>query len=96
MSDKSDLTKVAPPKALSDQECAAIFKRLSRTLAGFRNTAELRASSEADLAGSRKSSHTKEEFVQAVDDWAQETLKNIWLVCREPGGGVGSSPMALS
>lgn len=87
MFEKSDLTKVAPPKELTDQQCAAIFKRLSRTLASFRNTAELRASTEADLVGHRKSSQMKEEFTQAMDDWTQDTLKNLWLACREPGGG---------
>ena len=87
MSDKSDLTKVAPPKELSDQECAAILKRLSRNLARSRNTAELYAATEADL-GYQSSSQHKDEFVEALDDWAQATLRNIWLACREPGGGM--------
>ncbi|KAI0807342.1 hypothetical protein C8Q74DRAFT_1227158 [Fomes fomentarius] len=83
----SDLTKVTPPKELTNEDCAVIFKRLSRKLASFRNTAQLYASTEADAAHSNGSSETRDELVDAIDAWAQETLKNIWLACREPGGG---------
>ncbi|RDX56805.1 DUF726-domain-containing protein [Lentinus brumalis] len=62
--------------------------RLStQRLAGFRNTAELYASAEANAANSKRANEVKDEFVQALDHWAQETLKNIWLACRESGGG---------
>lgn len=85
----SDLTKVTPPKELTNEDCAVILKRLSRKLASFRNTAELYASTEADATHhSNSSSETKVELVDAIDAWAQETLKNIWLACREPGGGM--------
>lgn len=84
MSEKSDLTKVAPPKELTDEQCAAILKRLSRNLARFRNTAELHAATEADLSKNKK---YQDVFVEAINSWAQDTLKNVWLACREPGGG---------
>ncbi|KAI0374855.1 DUF726-domain-containing protein [Pilatotrama ljubarskyi] len=87
MSDKSDLTRVAPPKELSDADCRAVFDRLSRRLANFRNTAELYASTEAYSVNTQAAFTLKDAFVKALNDWAQETLKNIWLACREPGGG---------
>ncbi|KAI0721123.1 hypothetical protein C8T65DRAFT_692583 [Cerioporus squamosus] len=83
---KSDLTKVAPPKELTDEQCAVVVKRLGRNLAGFRNTAELYASAEANVAKSKKADKVKDEFVQAADDWANHTLRYIWLACREPAG----------
>ncbi|KAI8998667.1 DUF726-domain-containing protein [Trametes punicea] len=91
MSEKSDLTKVTPPKELSDEECWAVFQRLSRRLASFRNTAELYATTEASLAKSEAASRMKDAFVHALNTWAQETLKNIWYACREPGGGAPPS-----
>ncbi|KAI0637008.1 DUF726-domain-containing protein [Trametes polyzona] len=87
MSEKSDLTKVTPPKELSDAEYPAIFQRFSRRLAGFRNTAELYATNEAFTINSDDAYSKKDAFVETLNDWAQETLKNIWLACREPGGG---------
>ncbi|KAI0748091.1 DUF726-domain-containing protein [Daedaleopsis nitida] len=96
MSEKSDLTKVAPPKELTDEQCAAILRRLSRNLAGLRNTAELYATTEADLSKNKKSTQIKDAFVEAMDSWAQDTLKNIWLACREPGGGNPPRLEALS
>ncbi|KAI0780973.1 DUF726-domain-containing protein [Trametes elegans] len=84
---KSDLTKVTTPKSLSDVDCHAIYERLSRRLASFRNTAELHAISELSFNNSDRSASMKEEFTSALNGWAQETLKDIWLACREPGGG---------
>ncbi|OSD01551.1 DUF726-domain-containing protein [Trametes coccinea BRFM310] len=87
MSEKSDLTKIAPPKELSDADCRVVFQRLSRRLASFRNTAELYATMEASLTNTATSVRTKNAFVDALNTWAQETLNNIWYACREPGGG---------
>ncbi|KAI0336499.1 DUF726-domain-containing protein [Cubamyces sp. BRFM 1775] len=87
MSEKSDLTKVAPPKELSNEECRAVYQRLSRRLASFRNSAELSANMEAALVNTDGAFRGKEAFVDALNAWAQETLKHIWYACREPGGG---------
>ncbi|KAI0670416.1 DUF726-domain-containing protein [Trametes maxima] len=89
MSGKSDLTRVAPPKELSNTQCQAVFQRLERRLAGFRNTAELHGTIEAAFTNTGESSNVQEAYVRALNDWAQETLRNIWLACREPGGGKG-------
>ena len=89
---KCDLTQVAPPKKLTEEQCTAVLQRLERKLAGFRNTAELYAIAEAGADDSRKkSTESLDEFVQAMNDWAQQTLKNAWLACREPGGGMSVS-----
>ncbi|KAI9064399.1 DUF726-domain-containing protein, partial [Trametes sanguinea] len=87
MSDKSDLTKIAPPKELSDADCRAVYQRLYRRLASFRNTAELYATMEANPANTATSVQTRDDFVDALNSWAQETLNIIWYACREPGGG---------
>ncbi|KAH9854179.1 DUF726-domain-containing protein [Lenzites betulinus] len=87
MSEKSDLTKVTPPKELSEADNQAVFERLSRRLASFRNTAELYANAEDYAVNTKKAFETKDAFVDALNEWAQETLKNVWLACREPGGG---------
>ncbi|CDO68313.1 hypothetical protein BN946_scf184799.g40 [Trametes cinnabarina] len=87
MSEKSDLTKVAPPKELSDADCQVVFQRLSRRLASFRNTADLYATMEANLTNTEASGRTKDAFVEALNNWTQETLNHIWYACREPGGG---------
>ena len=88
---KCDLTQVAPPKELTEEQCTAELQRLERKLAGFRNTAELYAIAEAGADDSRKSTESLDEFVRAMNDWAQQTLKNAWLACREPGGGMSIS-----
>lgn len=88
MSEKSDLTKVTPPKELSEADNQAVFERLSRRLASFRNTAELYANAEAFAVNTKKAFEKKDAFVDALNEWAQETLKNVWLACREPGGGM--------
>ncbi|KAI0664843.1 DUF726-domain-containing protein [Cubamyces menziesii] len=87
MSEKSDLTKVAPPKELSNEECRSVYQRLSRRLASFRNSAELSASMEAALVNTDSAFRMREAFGDALNAWAQETLKHIWYACREPGGG---------
>ena len=87
MSEKSDLTKVAPPKELTDDQYAAVFKRLSRHLAAFRNRTELYSSTDTHILQDGQFTNEKDEFLEAVDKWTQETLRYIWLACREPGGG---------
>ncbi|KAI1795907.1 hypothetical protein LXA43DRAFT_693932 [Ganoderma leucocontextum] len=87
MSQKSDLTKVTTPKELSDQQCSAVLERLTRDLASFRNTAEMYCTAESWAAHDVPDSQTHIDFVAALDVWAQETLKNIWLACHEPGPG---------
>ncbi|OJT06136.1 hypothetical protein TRAPUB_3071 [Trametes pubescens] len=86
MSPKSDLTKVTPSKDLTDSQCHATFQRLQRRLAAFRNTAELHAAAESAFVNTRAAIATKDAFVEALNTWAEETQKNIWLACREPGG----------
>lgn len=91
MSPKSDLTKVIPSKDLTDAQCHATFQRLQRRLAAFRNTAELHATAEAAFINTQAALATKDAFVEALDAWAEETQKNLWLACREPGGGTSCS-----
>ncbi|KAL1947861.1 hypothetical protein VTO73DRAFT_13585 [Trametes versicolor] len=87
MSPKSDLTKVTPSKDLTDAQCHATFQRLQRRLAAFRNTAELHATAKSAFVNTQAALATKDAFVEALNAWAEETQKNIWLACREPGGG---------
>ena len=87
MSDKTDLTNVTTPKELSDEQCAAVLERLTRKLAGFRNQTEMYATAESWAIHNTESSQTQRDFVIALNAWAQDTLKNIWLACREPGKG---------
>ena len=87
MSRTSGLTQATQHKELTNDECAAIFTRLSRNLARFRNTAELHATTEASLTGDRIPEGPKGEFITALNDWTTNVVKNLWLACREPGGG---------
>ncbi|KAI0831271.1 DUF726-domain-containing protein [Trametes gibbosa] len=87
MAGKSDLAKITPPQELSKADARAVFERLSRRLASFRNTAELYANAEAFSVNTGEAFATKDAFVDVLTDWAQETLKNVWLACHEPDGG---------
>ncbi|TBU65863.1 hypothetical protein BD310DRAFT_912243 [Dichomitus squalens] len=87
MADKIDLTEVTTPKELSDEQCTAVLERLTRKLAGFRNQAEMYATAESWAVHNTDSSQTQRDFVFALDAWSQDTLKNVWLACREPGKG---------
>ena len=89
MSHTSNLTNVVTPKELTNEQCAAVLTRLSRNLARFRNTAYLYATTETSLTGgSRSEVRLKDEFVHELDAWTQDMIKNLWLACREPGGGM--------
>nr|VWO98628.1 Protein kinase domain-containing protein [Ganoderma boninense] len=87
MSQTSDLTKVTAPKELSDQQCAAVLERLTCSLASFRNKAEMYSTAESWAAHDAPDSQTHIDFVASLDTWAQETLRDLWLACREPGEG---------
>ena len=93
MSHNPDLTKRVLPKELSNEECAAIFSRLSRNLARFRHTAELYATTEATLTRHKKSELVRDEFIAALNAWTEDTVKNLWLACREPGGSASATSL---
>ncbi|OCH95558.1 DUF726-domain-containing protein [Obba rivulosa] len=82
-----DLTKLTPPKELSDEACSIVFQYIYRRLASYRNTAELYAMAEYALSSQpeRLKSRIRDEFIEEMNNWAQDLLKHAWLACREPG-----------
>ena len=90
MSLKSDLSEVMIPKdstELNNQQCAAVLQHLTCSLASFRNKAEMYSTAESWAVHDVPDSQTHLDFVASLETWAQETLRNIWLACREPGEG---------
>lgn len=84
-----DLSKITPPKDLSQADLTAIFSHICRRLAQYRNTAELYAQIEYGLStlGEQRKATTRDNFIEEIDRWAQELLKEVWFACKEPGGG---------
>ncbi|KZT11351.1 DUF726-domain-containing protein [Laetiporus sulphureus 93-53] len=85
----SDLTRIAPPSHLSEAQRRAVFEKVFRHLAAYRNTSELYAVAEYSL--STLPDDEKEDirrlFVIQVTQWGQDLLKHIWMACSEPGEG---------
>ncbi|KIJ69262.1 hypothetical protein HYDPIDRAFT_172701 [Hydnomerulius pinastri MD-312] len=81
-----DLAKVTPPKDLSDAERETVFLHLCRRLASYRNTAALYAEIENTTlqAFGNDTDSFKDEFIEALNQWGQELLRNAWLACQEP------------
>lgn len=87
-----DLTKITPPKELTDEERHTIFQHFFRRLASFRNTALLYASAEFSSARDSFPAGQREKILQSctreVNTWARDLLRDAWAACAEPGGGV--------
>ncbi|CAL1704744.1 unnamed protein product [Somion occarium] len=82
---KSDLTKIVPPKELDETARSTIFLYFMRRLASHRNSAELYAYNEYGFSMSADGAKARDAFVIELDHWAQELLKNAWNACQEPG-----------
>ncbi|VDC06601.1 unnamed protein product [Peniophora sp. CBMAI 1063] len=84
-----DVTKLAPPKDLSDDERRNVFEHIFRRLAGHRHTAELHAISEryASSASPENAEKLHNDYVHEIDTWAASVLESAWAACGEPGGG---------
>lgn len=82
---KSDLSKITPPRELSDAAKLAILEHATRRLASYRNKAELYAQAEAFFAPSKRASKTPDVFIQEIEKWANEMLRDLWTACQEVG-----------
>ncbi|KAK7693545.1 hypothetical protein QCA50_003114 [Cerrena zonata] len=80
----NDLTQVIPPKELDATQLDTVFQYFMRRLASHRNSTTRYAENEAALSSSSGSTRQKERFLEAIDHWAQELLKNAWAACRCP------------
>ncbi|TFK55096.1 DUF726-domain-containing protein, partial [Heliocybe sulcata] len=85
----SDLTKVTPPKELSEEDRAVIFRHVFRRLADHRNTLKLYAIAEYGLSSEPDEyrEKTRDAYVHEVNTWAQQLAQHTWTACQEPGGG---------
>ncbi|TFY64872.1 hypothetical protein EVJ58_g2335 [Rhodofomes roseus] len=83
----SDLTKVTPPKELTEAEQHAIFQHVFRRLAAHRNTAELYAVAEYTFStkSQEQKDYIRDSFLEHLDRWGQDLLKHVWYACQEPG-----------
>jgi hypothetical protein len=73
------LADIAPPSELNKSDKAAIFQHFRRHIARYRNTVELYATAEA--------SESSTAFLNEIDTWANDLLKNAWTACNESGKG---------
>lgn len=86
----SDLTKITPPNDLSEADLTTVFDHIYRRLAQYRNTAQLYAQNEYGLSSQceQEKAYTRDNFVEELDRWTQELLRDAYFVCKEPGGGM--------
>ncbi|KAF8506363.1 DUF726-domain-containing protein [Hysterangium stoloniferum] len=78
-----DITAIAPLKhELTDVECLIVFEYFSRRLVDHRNLAVAYADAEQSCS---KNEQLRIEYVQEVDRWANEMLRQAWAACDEPG-----------
>ena len=84
-----DVTKLAPPKDLSDDERRNVFEHIFRRLASHRHTAELYAISEqySSSASPDNAEKLHNDYIHEIDSWAASLLQSAWAACGEPGGG---------
>lgn len=87
-----DVTKLAPPKDLSDNERRNVFEHIFRRLASHRHTAEAYALSEqfASSASPEDAEKVRNDYMHEIDSWASSVLEAAWAACGEPGGGTSS------
>lgn len=94
----TDLSKVTPPKDLTEAERLAIFQHVFRRLAAHRNTAELYAIAEYTFSSKpqEQKGETRGSFVDDINQWGQDLLQHVWHSCQEPGGGKSAAPLGVS
>lgn len=79
MDQVADLTQLAPPSDIAVDDRRTVFEHIYRRLAARRNTFELWAAAETATTDADDASN--EEFIRAVDVWANELLENAWVAC---------------
>ncbi len=86
----ADLSKLSPPKHLTEDDRETIFQHFFCKLAVHRNTAELYALTEYGLSSypEPQRARRKDSLTREVNRWAQSLLEKAWAVCEEPGGGI--------
>ncbi|KAA1469503.1 DUF726-domain-containing protein [Dentipellis sp. KUC8613] len=85
----ADLTKLTPPKDLSEPERQSIFDHVFRRLAGHYHAAELYALAEYSLSPLPEPAKAKirDAYLEEIRVWGQALLDVTWIACQEPGGG---------
>lgn len=82
------LTKLTPPKDLTEKDRDTVFQHFFCRLASHRNSAELYANAEYGLSHLEEAKKLKlrDVFVSEINSWAKTLLEKAWIVCQEPGG----------